>query len=155
MDTFDVPEFKTLPEIPEEHGSTPISAFVDMLLTSLFSHAPAILHAEFQGEDQSQPVVWFVRPLKTGPDRQSIPVASSDSCSIFRMALARFGHHYMRDQLYNGYSLISLRQSGSAYRTYIYMSNGGLPGFWVEIYAALAQPDGAGNSRQAEQLTRS
>ena len=153
MDTFDVPEFKTLPENPEGHGSTPISAFVDMLLTSLFSHAPAILHAEFQGEDQSQPVVWSVRPLIAGQDQQSVPVAVSDSCGIFRMALARFGHHYMRDQLYNGYSLVSLRQGGSIYRTYIYMSNGGLPGFWIKIYAALAQPDAAGNSRRAEQLT--
>jgi len=51
MDTFDVPEFKTMPESPEDHGSTPISAFADMVLTSLFSHAPALVHAEFQGEN--------------------------------------------------------------------------------------------------------
>jgi hypothetical protein len=138
MDTFDVPEFKTIPECPEDLGSTPISAFADTVLTALFAHAPAIVHAEFQGDDQSQPVVWFVRPMRADPDQKSLPVVTSDCLSHFRAALARFGHHYMKDQLYNGYSLLSLRQRGSTYRTYIYMSNGGLPGFWIKIYAALA-----------------
>lgn len=136
MDTFDVPESKTMPEASAEQGSTPIAAFADMLLTSLFSHAPAMLHAEDVHEDQTQPVVWYVRPLRAGPELQSEPVAVSDSRSHFRATLARFGHHYMKGQLYNGYSLLFLRQGGLVYRCYIYMSNGGLPGFWIKIYAA-------------------
>ena len=51
--------------------------------------------------------------------------------------LARFGHHYMGGQLYNGYALRWLRQGGRVHRCYIYMSNGGQPGFWIKIYAAL------------------
>lgn len=135
MDTFDVPEFRTMPEIPEEHGSTPLFAFINVVLTSLLNHAPAMVHAEAQDEDQKQPIVWFIRPLKADPEQKSLPIAASGSRSYFRASLARFGHHYMQGQLYNGYSLVHLRQGGFTYRTYIYMSNGGAPGFWIKIFA--------------------
>lgn len=135
MDTFDVPEFQMMPTQTEDHGGPAISTFVDAVLTSLFNHAPALMHAELLNEDQSKPVVWSVRPLKAGPEQKSSPIAVSDCRSHFRAALARFGHHYMKGQLYNGYSLLLLRQRGTTYRTQIYMSNGGFSGFWIKIYA--------------------
>ena len=55
----------------------------------------------------------------------------------FRSVLARFGHHYMGDQLYNGYALRFLKQRGRIGRCHIYMSNTGQSGFWIRIYSAV------------------
>ena len=138
IDTFDVPEIHSLSDCPEDLAFSPIVGFVDMVLTMLLTNSPALLHAESKGEDPALPVDWFLKPQVRDLIDQKKPVAVSECRSHFRASLARFGHQYMNGQLYNGFSMIFLRQKSTTYRTYIYMSNGGLPGFWIRIYATLS-----------------
>jgi hypothetical protein len=131
METLEVPESVEALS-PETYDQNPV-AFADFVLTSLFHHAPALLHAEYRHPEES--VTWFIQPESDGRD---LPIAVSSSRSSFRSVLARFGHHYLSDQLYNGYALRFLRQHNRSYRCYIYMSNGGQPGFWIRVYGAVA-----------------
>jgi len=133
METLDVQEIRTMSEVATHN--THVVAFPDYLLTTLFGYSPALLHAEFQ---HSEPEVsWFIRPIR-GTTQQDILCAVSDfSGGCFRAMLARFGHHYMGDQLYGGYALRLLRQRGREHRCHIYMSNNGQSGFWIRVYAAV------------------
>ena len=130
METLDVPELFEIPD-PAPYDENPV-AFADFLLTSLFRQSPALLHAEYRDSEKS--VTWFIRPHSA----QDSPIATSPSRGSFRSVLARFGAHYMGGQLYSGYALRCFQQHGRAYRCYIYMANGGQPGFWIRVYAAVA-----------------
>jgi len=135
METLDGPEVTKMPDLAPNEGSP--TAFADMVLTSLFCHAPALLHAEYRPRDAA--VTWFVRPIRGETDQRDIPVAELEfSGGYFRAVLARFGAHYMASgQLYGGYTLRSLGQHGRAHRCHIYMSNNGQSGFWIRVYATV------------------
>jgi len=134
METLDVPEVTKMPELAANEGN-PV-AYADMVLTSLFSHTPALLHAEYRPRDTD--VTWFVRPIRGETEQQDVPVAVMGfSSGYFRAVLARFGHHYMVGQLYSGHSVCILRQASREHRCYIYMSNNGQSGFWIRVYATV------------------
>ena len=134
METLDVPELLEIPD-PAPHDENP-TAFVDFLLTTLFSHSPALLHAEYRHAEQS--VTWFVRPRDDDKGAQDFSVAASPSLGSFRSVLARFGHHYMGGQLYRGFALRFLRQHDRVHRCLIHTSNMGQSGFWIRVSAAVA-----------------
>ena len=133
MEILDVPEVRQLPELLANEED-PV-AFADMVLTSLFGYDNAHLYAEYNLADPT--VSWRIKPHNEVVITHDIEVAASPTLGSFRSVLARFGHHYMNGQLYNGYALRFLRQRGRVHRCYIYMSNGGQPGFWIRIYAAV------------------
>ena len=132
METLDVPEVKQLPELSANEEDA--VAFADMVLTSLLGYDSALLYAEHTEPGSS--VSWRIEPRNEAVPTHDIEVAISPSRS-FRSVLARFGHHYMGGQLYNGFAGRSLRQRGRVYRCHIYMSNGGPSGFWIRVYATV------------------
>ena len=133
METLDVPELLELPD-PAPYDKNPVT-FADYVLTSLFRKSPALLHAKYRSKEET--VTWFVRPRATEDSAEDSPIVASPSCGSFRAVLARFGHHYLGGQLYGGYAVRFLQQHGRVYRCYFYMSNGGQPGSWIRVYAAV------------------
>jgi len=134
MDTFDVPEVRQSPELSV--GEEDPVAFADMMLTSLLGYDNALLRAEHTATDSS--VSWCIEPPDETASTHEIEVGISPSLAGFRSVLARFGHHYMSDQLYNGYALRFLRQRGRVHRCHFYLSNAAQSGFWIRIYGAVA-----------------
>jgi hypothetical protein len=131
---FEVPEILALPAGLMARRN--VVDFADMMLTSLFSHAPAMLHAEYRPGNRM--VTWFVRPTQAMDGEPGLPVGVTEfSTGCFRAVLARFGHRYMNDQLYGGHKLCVLHQRGRANRCHIYMANNGQSGFWIKIYVAV------------------
>jgi O-acetyl-ADP-ribose deacetylase (regulator of RNase III) len=138
MDVIEVPEVRQLPDLTGSKED-PVG-FADRVLTSLLGYEAAVLHAEcLQREGPASSVSWCVRPREHGQDGPDIQVGISPSLGGFRAVLARFGHHYMGDQLYNGYALKFLGQRSRVHRCHIYMSNTGQSGFWVRVYSAVCQ----------------
>jgi len=131
MEAIDVPEVRQLPELSGQ-DEDPV-AFTDMLLTCLLGYENALLYAEYRPGEES--VSWRIEPREETVPTHEVEVAVSPSCGSFRSVLARFGHHYMSDQLYNGYALRFLRQGDRVNRCHIYMSNAGQSGFWIRVYA--------------------
>ena len=129
MDTIDVPE--TCIQSPDD--KLDVIKYTDALLTTLLSVDSAILQAEQRknSPDKSK-IVWELK--KSNEDTSALVEILVDS-KIFRIILARFGHHYMDGQLYNGYAQKFLRQRGHTHRCHFYMSNFGATGFWIRIYA--------------------
>lgn len=133
METLDVPEVRQLPEL-SANEEDPV-AFADMVLTSLLGYDNALLCAEHTVTDPS--VSWRIAPRNEAVPMHDIEIGISPSLGSFRSVLARFGHHYMSDQLYNGYALRFLQQRGRVHRCHIYMSNAGHSGFWIRVYATV------------------
>ena len=132
--TLEVPEILAMANGLMSKGN--VIDFADMMLTSLFGRAPAMLHAEYRPENRM--VTWFIRPAQAGDGEPGLAVGVTEfSTGYFRAVLARFGHQYMNDQLYGGHKLCVLHQRSRAYRCHIYMSNNGQSGFWIKIYAAV------------------
>jgi len=131
-ETLEVPEVRQLPEF-SANEERPVD-FVDMMLTRLFAYDNALLYAEHAANASA--VSWCIAPREGAVATHEIEVGVSPSLGSFRSVLARFGHHYMNDQLYHGYSLRCFRQGGRVHRCHIYMSNDGLSGFWIRVYAA-------------------
>ncbi|MEJ0088265.1 MAG: hypothetical protein WDM80_00685 [Limisphaerales bacterium] len=132
MDKIEVPEVLELPKIgPNEESAV---AFADLVLTTLFRHRNALLHAEYKNAETS--VTWFITPRNAGTVQQDELIAISPSLGSFRSVLARFGHHYMDGQLYHGFTMRPLQQNGKIYRCLIYISNMGQSGFWIRVYSA-------------------
>lgn len=131
-ETLEIPEVRQLPELSANEES-PVD-FADMMLTSLFGYDNALLCAEYNANDST--VSWCIAPRDGTVATHEIEVGISPSLGSFRSVLARFGHHYMSDQLYHGYSLRFFRQRGRVHRCHIYMSNDGQSGFWIRVYAA-------------------
>jgi hypothetical protein len=136
METLDVPDLPELPD-PAPYGSNAVT-FADFLLTNLFRHSPALLHAEYLHPQQA--VTWFIRRQSTDESTQDVSIAVSPSVGSFRSVLARFGHHYMGGQLYHGFAMRFLRQHDRIPRCFIYTSNMGQSGFWIRVYAAAFSP---------------
>ncbi|MBK8001825.1 MAG: hypothetical protein IPK15_24765 [Verrucomicrobia bacterium] len=110
-----------------------------MVLTTLLVYDAALLYAEHSPSDPAESSVsWRIHPREEGIYSRDIEIASSPSLDSFRSVLARFGHHYLGGQLYNGYALRFLRQGDRVHRCHIYMSNVGQSGFWIRVYAARA-----------------
>ena len=119
--------------------------FADMVLTALLGCESGVLRAEYC--DPGPSVGWFITSPGLRDEHNDVPVAVSPSGGAFRSVLARFGHHYMDDQLYNGYALRFLSQRGRVHRCHIYMSNTSQSGFWIEVYAAkTAEPTAGANA---------
>ena len=133
METLDVPEVTQMPKLARNESDP--ATFADMVLTSLFRHESALLHAEYRPPGSA--VTWFIRPIRDGTEQTDVPVAVSNSCGEFRAVLARFGHHYMGGQLYHGFALRFLCQHDKVHRCLIYTSNMGQSGFWIRVYAAV------------------
>src|SRR3982750_2216314 len=119
MVTLNIPELLKIPD-PAPFDASPV-ATVDFLMTALLRKQPAMLHAEFQGDDGH----WFVRD---SAQREEC-VAKSKSSGEFRAVLARFGHHYMGDQLYGGHRRLSIAQHQQKFACEIFMSNQGWTGY--------------------------
>lgn len=135
-----VPPVTQLPEL-SGNGEDPV-AFADMLLTASLCHGPALLYAEHFWHDPSDAAIsWRIRSLDSTIVSREIEIGISPSLGSFRSVLARFGHHYMSGQLYNGYALIGLRQSDVTRRCHVYMANDQLAGFWLRIYIGGAATD--------------
>jgi hypothetical protein len=133
METIEVPEILEMPD-PAPYDEDPV-AFSDFVLTRLFQHSTALLHAEWVHPKES--VAWFLRSrTDDGATERDVPIAESPSCGSFRSVLARFGHHYMGGQLYNGFALRFLRQHDIVYRCLIYTSNMSQSGFWIRVYGS-------------------
>jgi len=130
METLDVPEVRQLPELSANEEDA--VAFTDMMLTSLLGYENALLRAEHIDADSS--VSWCIEPRDEAVFTHAIEVGVSPSLGSFRSVLARFGHHYMYGQLYQGYALRLLRQRGRMYRCHIYLSNEEQSGYWVRVY---------------------
>jgi hypothetical protein len=130
METIEVPELLEMPD-PAPYDEDSVS-FADFILTRLFQHSSALLHAEWRQPEVS--VTWFIRPRNNDDAAQDLPIAVSRSCGSFRSVLARFGAHYMGGQLYNGFALRFLRQRDTVYRCLIYTSNMSQSGFWIRVY---------------------
>jgi hypothetical protein len=152
MDTQEVPEVFEIPQLgPNEESAV---AFADLMLTALFRRESGLLHAEHHDAEPS--IGWFIAPLDWHGEGTDPPVMVSPSRGAFRSVLARFGHHYMGGQLYNGYALRFLRQRSQVHRCHIYMSNAGQSGFWIEVYAArMAEIGAAPNGGPAERFGNS
>jgi hypothetical protein len=134
MEILDVPEVRQLPEL-SGNAEDPI-AFADMVLTNVLGYDNALLYAEHSAPESS--ISWRIEPRSEAAVRtHEIEIAISPSPCSFRAVLARFGHHYMSDQLCNGYALRFLRQYGRIHRCHIYMSNTGQSGFWIRVYAGM------------------
>src|SRR5262249_42478353 len=105
-----------------------VVACVDHLLTVLCREAPALLHAEW--EHRRGEARWFLRPRSAGEekDRELLVMASG---GLFRSLLARIGYHYMGGQLYGGYRVILLEQSGRAFKAIFFLSNLSQSGYWL------------------------
>lgn len=133
METLDVPELLELPD-PAPFDESPV-AFADFVLTKLFRHGSALLHAEYRHSEES--VTWLIYPRSGDETERDLLVAVSPSLGSFRSVLARFGHHYMGGQLYNGFAMRFLRQHDRTHQCLIYSSNMGESGFWIRVYAAV------------------
>ena len=121
-----------MPQLGPNHED-PV-ALADMVLTALLGCESGLLHAEHRDSEPS--VGWFIEPQGCRGEPSKAPVTVSASLGAFRSVLARFGHHYMGNQLYGGYALRFLRQGGRVHRCHIYMSNTSQSGFWIEVSAA-------------------
>ncbi len=133
METLDVPELLEVPDQTRQ-DENPV-AFADFVLTRLFQHCPALLHAEYRPPEEA--VTWFIRSRGGDETAQDLPIGVSPSRGCFRLVLARFGHHYMDGQLYHGFAMRFLRQRDTIYRCLIYTSNMGQSGFWIRVYGAV------------------
>jgi|ERR1043166_5154059 hypothetical protein len=125
MDTLEIPELLEIPD-PAPYDENPV-ATADFLMTALLRKQPAILHAEFRGGDGS----WFLRDAEQRDER----ITQSKTVGEFRAVLARFGHHYMSDQLYGGHARKTVAQGGRRFACEIFMSNQGWTGYWIRVYA--------------------
>jgi len=135
MDLLNVPEVTQLPELSGAEES-PVE-FADMVVTTLLGYDSAMLYAEHSPSASAEPAVsWRISQREEGIYSHDIEIATSPSLGSFRSVLARFGHHYLCGQLYNGYALRFLRQRGRTHRCNIYVSNAGQSGFWIRVYAA-------------------
>jgi len=136
--TVDVPEILMMPGGVIGKGN--VIDFADMMLTSLFSHGPAMLHAEYR--PQNRIVTWFVRPTEAAEGEPGRAIGITEfPTGHFRAILTRFGHQYMDDQIYGGHKLCVLHQRGRPHRCHFFMSNNGQSGFWIKIYATPISAD--------------
>jgi hypothetical protein len=137
METLDVSEVTQLPELT---GNIEDSvAFADMVLTSLLRYDSALLYAEhFWRDAEDSSVSWRIQPRDATIVSREVEIGISPSVGSFRSVLARFGHHYLSDQPYNGYALRWLRQHAVTRRCHLYMSNEGHSGFWIRVYVSAA-----------------
>ncbi len=131
MNVIDIPEVVELP-----YAENP-TAFGDYVLTSLFHHESALLHAEYQISEKR--ISWFVRPRDGQTERENLLVATSPNIGSFRTVLARMNVRFSTTNIYGGFVMQSLRQNGQVYRCMIYTSNTGLSDYWIRIYAALIE----------------
>lgn len=135
METIDVPEVDQLPELTS--GVEDPVAFADMILTALLRYDSALLHAEhFWRDGSDSSISWKIQPRDPTIVSREIEIGISPSLSSFRSVLARFGHHYMGGQLYNGYALRWLRQRAEPRRCHLYMSNAAQSGFWIRVHVS-------------------
>lgn len=132
MDILDVPEVTYLPEL-SGNVEDPVS-FADMVLTAALRWDSALLYAEHPWRENDGSISWRIQPRDRTIVSREVEIGISPSLGSFRSVLARFGHHYMADQLYNGYALRWLRQHSITRRCQIYMSNTGLSGYWIRVY---------------------
>jgi hypothetical protein len=128
MPTFEVPEVDPQPvAVPHRPDAV---AFADYLLTTLLRHENGLLHADFLRDNG----LWLLRSgsrAVAGPDEV---IAGSESLGVFRMVLARFGHHYMGGQLYGGFTEGAFIQGGRTRRFALYMANDQWRGYWLRVY---------------------
>lgn len=133
-------------ELPKTDPRRPdVVRTVDYLLTRLLRHDSGTLYADFHSDGGRWHVRGWTREA-SGPDEV---IAAIERPGVFRMLLARFGAHYMGNQLYGGYSELRLSQQGRTHRFAIYMANDQWRGYWVKAYCATAifQPAEDGGSR--------
>jgi hypothetical protein len=124
VNSFIVPKVTSRPE--QGGNEFPVVSLADFLLTSLLEGSGKLLRAS---DDGGETVAWTV-------DEKTIAHTPRE---LFRTVLARFGHHYMNDQLYSGFALVELRQGHFKSVCHFYLGNCGDTGFWIEVYARKVQ----------------
>jgi len=124
MDIIGIPELLEIPN-PAPYDENPV-AVADYLMSMLFRHQPAMLHAEFRDGDGR----WFVQTAQ-----KDECVAESKSVGEFRSVLARFGAHFMDTQLYGGHTRRSVIQKQQKFACRFFMSNDNATGYWIRVYA--------------------
>src|SRR5688500_17665188 len=113
---IDVPVVDELPRRPDRVRT------VAYLLTRLPRHAFGTLYADFRSDGGRWHLRGWTREGSGGPDEV---IATIEPLGIFRILLARFGAHYMNNQVYGGYSERTLSQGGRTHGFAIYMANDG------------------------------
>jgi len=126
---IEVPVVEQMPEWPPRQPK--IVEIVDYMLTKLLRDQAGMLHGDF-GNDGGRCHVRGWTSEAMGPDEV---VATIENKSHFRMMLARFGHHYLADQLYGGYREVFLGQNRKLHHVAIYMANDQWRGYWLRAYA--------------------
>lgn len=125
METLEIPEVIEMPN-PSPYDADAVGT-ADFLMTTLLRKLPSMLHAEFQDGDGR----WFIKDAQ----RLETGVTQSKTVGEFRAVLARFGHHYMGGQLYGGHIRWKISQKGRNFFCEIFMSNQGMTGYWIRVYA--------------------
>jgi hypothetical protein len=125
VDTLEIPELLVIPN-PAPYDENPVEV-ADYLMTALLRKQPAMLHAEFNEGS----IRWLIRDSAQREECMAESKSRGEFCSV----LARFGHHYMNDQLYSGHIQRAVSQNGKKFACEIFMSNQGRTGFWIRVYA--------------------
>ena len=83
--------YRRVDVLPDREGVlSDIPRAVGFLLTRLFSHERALLHAERLGAESERDVTWYVRPRGPSGEGQDVPAAalpagtSAPSCPAWR-----------------------------------------------------------------------
>jgi len=129
------PEPLELPTIDKEPFPNAVVLYVDYMLNRLVSLCPANLTAENDWKSD-KPIPWFINAL--GNDRPPMKAGEIPQ-RFFRTILARFGHHYLDDQLYGGYVKRIIAFQKSEYRLIFHMGNDGHSGNWIRVSARKAE----------------
>ena len=133
---IEYPRVDALPGCEEVVSDIP--RVVGFLLTRLFSHDQALLHAERPRVDSD--VTWYVRPRGLGGDGNDVPVATLPG-GIFSSIVSRLALAFGIDYTTGGFGRGTLLSEGSRFDCRVFLSRCAASGYWVRVYAAAAQPE--------------
>jgi hypothetical protein len=113
---------------------------VGFLLTRLFSHERALLHAERLGPEPERDVTWYVRPRGVPGEGDDAPVAALPA-GIFSSIVSRLALAFDIDYTSGGYGRRDVPFEGRRFDCRLFFSRCAASGYWVRLYAA-ARPEG-------------
>ena len=128
--SIEVPVVDEAPDI-ETHTDQMVE-FANYLLTSLLRFESASLDADYRRTGGR----WLVLGHTPEPPHLHEIIATTESLSLFRSVLARFGHLYLNGQLYGGYAELRLTQRGRSHGCAIYMANDQWREYWLRAYVS-------------------
>lgn len=132
---------------PEEN----IIGYTDHILGTITSLEPAVVHAEQkEGKEEIEWIISHQPSIEEQEKLDSIKIPKR----LFRPFLARVGHHYLNNQLYEGFSVLGVNFKGREYVMRVFMGNHGFTGFFIRIGIHLkSQPGEVVNASQPAGLS--